>query len=205
MKAVNIRIGSTKDRLKRGGTVFDYYKIAINTRNFEINLFWKRSLFFAGFVSAVFAGYKGAPENSLLQTMLAWMGLLLSICWYLANKGSKYWYESWEKKVIYLEKQLGANLFRCWSIPHNTGCILFHGSFRSVSKLAIAVSFFIIITWAFIILRSLAIPIYKQLAITALHAGSVTIRDMGHLLINGVFFMLLFILGLFRSWWQVGA
>ncbi|WP_444861012.1 RipA family octameric membrane protein [Vibrio splendidus] len=38
---------SSKDAL----TNFEAYKVAIATRNFEIDLYWKRSLFFWGFIA----------------------------------------------------------------------------------------------------------------------------------------------------------
>ena len=70
----------------------------MDTRKFEIDLFWKRSLFFLGFISAAFIGFgalykKDAPELALL---LACFGLVCSVAWTLANRGSKYWQENWQ-------------------------------------------------------------------------------------------------------------
>ena len=48
--------------LKKGVMSLDNleaYKIAIETRNFEIKLFWQRSLFFAVFISVIFLGILG--------------------------------------------------------------------------------------------------------------------------------------------------
>jgi hypothetical protein len=33
------------------------FEVALKTRNFEIDLFWKRSFFFWRFISAAFVGY----------------------------------------------------------------------------------------------------------------------------------------------------
>lgn len=41
--------GMTKDEKR--------FRIAIETRAFEIDLFWKRSIFFWGFISVAFVGY----------------------------------------------------------------------------------------------------------------------------------------------------
>ena len=77
------------------------FEVAIDTRKFEIELFWKRSLFFWGFIAAAFIGYgtlvqAKAPELAL---MIGCFGLVCSVAWTLANRGSKYWQEAWEQKV----------------------------------------------------------------------------------------------------------
>lgn len=41
--------------------LFDF---SLQTRNFEIGLFWKRSLFFWGFISAGFIAYRLCSDQS---------------------------------------------------------------------------------------------------------------------------------------------
>src|ERR1700687_4058379 len=68
------------------------WSLMIQTRNLEIDLFWKRSLFFWGFISAAFVGYT-ALRQSELRTVLACFGTVCSCAWTLVNRGSKYWQE----------------------------------------------------------------------------------------------------------------
>lgn len=170
------------------GKAIDYYKIAIKTRDFEIKLFWHRSIFFAGFVSAVFTAYHTIGASSIiLKHLLTCVGILLSLCWCLANRGSKYWYESWEKKVCYLEKELGANLFACWSLPNKSGCLLFHGSFRSVSKLAMAVSYIVLLGWIVILGRMFILLVVPAPTIEV-------IKGFGIPVIYGLFLLMMIII-----------
>jgi hypothetical protein len=74
------------------------FDVAVQTRNLEIELFWKRSVFFWGFISAAFIGY-AALRQSEVRTLLACFGLVCSFAWTLVNRGSKYWQEAWETKV----------------------------------------------------------------------------------------------------------
>jgi hypothetical protein len=75
-------------------------EIALRLRQFEIELFWRRALFFWGFIAAAFVGlvstYSSHPRLSLAVSCF---GTVCALCWTLVNRGSKYWYETWEIKV----------------------------------------------------------------------------------------------------------
>jgi hypothetical protein len=73
------------------------FDVSVQTRNLEIELFWKRSLFFWGFISAAFIGY-AALRQSDLRILLACFGMVCSCAWTLVNRGSKYWQEAWENE-----------------------------------------------------------------------------------------------------------
>src|SRR5579862_2464549 len=91
-----------------------YFDVAADVRKFEIGLFWQRSLFFWGFIAAAFVGYVAIPKATGEQPRLgvACFGLVCSVAWTLLNRGSKYWQESWEKKVERHEVEvLGEELF----------------------------------------------------------------------------------------------
>src|SRR5271157_5024619 len=91
----------------------EIYKISIQTRNFEIELFWKRSLFFLGFIASAFVGFAATYRTNIsLGLVFACLGVVCSFAWSLANRGSKFWYEHWEKKVFETERGLGAHVFQ---------------------------------------------------------------------------------------------
>ena len=79
------------------------YEIALQTRNFEIDLFWRRSNYFAAINTAVAAGFfplKGTPYS----LVLCFLGITVAICWFLVNLGSKYWQSRWERRLAILEQ-----------------------------------------------------------------------------------------------------
>jgi hypothetical protein len=83
-------------------------KLAADARELEIKNFWQRSLFFWGFIAATAFAYgdvaKWSDHSRFLESLLAHFGLFSSFCWCYVNKGSKYWYESWERKLRDLER-----------------------------------------------------------------------------------------------------
>ena len=81
----------------------ELYKIAIDTRNFEINLFWQRSNYFLVLNTAIAIGTfsRVHPE---FQLPFAMFGIVTSCLWFRVNLGSKYWQVRWEHKVAELEK-----------------------------------------------------------------------------------------------------
>ncbi len=106
------------------------FNFANSCRDKEIDRFWTRGLYFWGFITASFAAYMavfnialGHNENGVqnalcLQNILAMsfmskfvLFVLAFICfvfclsWQLAHKASKYWQESWEKHIKYLEEK----------------------------------------------------------------------------------------------------
>jgi ATP-dependent protease ClpP protease subunit len=59
-----------------------HFDISLKIRNFEIDLFWKRSLFFWGFISAAFLAY-AALRQSELRIVVACFGMVCSCAWTL--------------------------------------------------------------------------------------------------------------------------
>ena len=84
---------------------------ALETRKFEIELYWKRTTYFWAFIASSFAGYFVVIKLTQFKEMtivVSMIGLLFSIGWYLANRGSKYWQKNWEAHVDMLEdEQIG--------------------------------------------------------------------------------------------------
>ena len=88
------------------------FRTAMDARSREIALFWQRAVFFWGFTAAAFVGVATSLEkHSRLALLLSCFGLVCSVCWSLANRGSKYWYEAWEMKVQREEDSIGGALF----------------------------------------------------------------------------------------------
>jgi len=80
----------------------DIYKTALDTRNFEISLFWQRSNYFLVLNTALGVGYFNVKwPDSLL---LALFGSLASLLWFRVNLGSKFWQSRWEQRLAIVER-----------------------------------------------------------------------------------------------------
>lgn len=124
------------------------FDVAVQIRNVEIELFWKRSVFFWGFIASAFIGYAGLRKDSPdLALVTACFGMVCSCAWTLLNRGSKYWQESWEGKVERFESDVTGKFFAEEEpIQYHKGCWLRARKF-SVSKLAIALSDYVSLLW----------------------------------------------------------
>jgi len=151
------------------------YKQAIDTRKFEIELYWKRATYFWAFIAVTFAGYglalKPYPipnaqagfstDQDRLVFLLSCFGFVLSFAWFFANRGSKQWQENWEHHVDHLEDEITGPLFKITlkrQPPQNcTDWVdfIFTGpSGHSVSKINQLVSLYITCIWLILIYNS---------------------------------------------------
>lgn len=109
--------------------VKEVLKKAWEVRNYEIDKYWSRTLYFVGFLSAILIAYVSlksskdtyvniysifpceiiskTDSNKPLYIVLMGLGSFISYIWYLVNRGSKFWQENWENHIDYLEKKLG--------------------------------------------------------------------------------------------------
>ena len=132
------------------------YEFACKARELELDLFWKRSLFFWGFIGAAFLAFANLRDNFALSAVIASFGLVCSVVWTLANRGSKFWYESWEQKVQKSEVQVTGRWFG--EAEESKADLAWLQSRRfSVSKLAIALSDYTAALWASLLLSRLAL------------------------------------------------
>lgn len=105
---------SFKDEKKRA----EAFKYAIDTRKFEIELYWKRATYFWTFIAAALAGYAAIQASSTIQdktdlsVVLCCLGVLFSFGWHCVNRGSKQWQENWENHVDMLETEVVGPLFK---------------------------------------------------------------------------------------------
>jgi hypothetical protein len=129
------------------------FRAAFQTRQFEIDLFWKRSLFFWGFIAAAFVAI-GTLKDAfpVLSLLVSGFGMVCSLTWTLVNRGSKYWQEQWESKIEKFEGQVTGPLFTTREPSQQKGWWL-SGRQYSVSKITIAVSDYVTLVWVCILLR----------------------------------------------------
>ena len=96
------------------------FKIVLATRNFEIELFWKRSSYFlalnTALATALAAGLFALPDESerelfgfLLKLLggICFVGSFICFAWMRVTLGSKYWSSHWEQVIIKEQKYIG--------------------------------------------------------------------------------------------------
>ena len=147
-------------------------EIALDTRKFEIGLYWKRTGYFVLFIGAVFIGYYkimqtaessiGKYQKEWLLLLLAALGFLLSLLWYMANRGSKFWQENWEAHIEELSTHLGIPIFGIIKSRKHSICNVMGQYPFSVSKVNQMVSLFITISWVLVFVKEvLSFPSLK--------------------------------------------
>jgi uncharacterized membrane protein len=135
-------------------------KSALNTRKFEIELYWKRATYFWAFIAASFAGYFAIISSDnidnyrILTILIAFIGFCFSLGWYFVNRGSKYWQENWEKHVDFLETDEQGPLFSVHLIPKDKRFHLNGYHKYSVSKTNQNLSLIITVIWCLIFVCS---------------------------------------------------
>lgn len=90
-------------------------QIALETRKFEIELYWKRAAYFWTFISAdiaafalIYARMEDDYKKIILMIIFSILGVCFSIGWYFVNRGSKYWQENWEDHIgVLVTKEIG--------------------------------------------------------------------------------------------------
>ncbi len=118
---------------------------AWKNRDFEIELYWKRATYFWAFIGATFAGYFIVLDysESYLRLVLAIMGFIFSLAWFLVNKGSKKWQENWEKHIDMLEDEITGPIYKT----------VLNRDAPSVSGVNMKVSLFVTVLWMFFIFQ----------------------------------------------------
>jgi bacitracin transport system permease protein len=142
----------------------DFYKL----RNFEISNLWQRSIFLFSMILLLFTGYGNLVfklleknENTLLIHELccfvALLGFVFSLIWIMMAKGSKAWFEVYEKKITSIEEILQINeIWRMGSrcTPHELDDNLLkrNAGPYSVSKLNIFIGQILVFVWLLIVI-----------------------------------------------------
>ena len=86
----------------------DIYKTVLDTRNFEISLFWQRSNYFLILNSGIAIGFFNLSRMPKLGSAL--FGFIVSLLWFRVNLGSKFWQSRWEHRLSEIEKQIAPNI-----------------------------------------------------------------------------------------------
>ena len=88
-------------------------------RQFEIRLYWHRSLFFWGFVLTLFAGLglmltaeKQTALTKLMSVGIVALGFFTTCAWYYIEQGSKAWQANWELHIDCLEDGITGKLYK---------------------------------------------------------------------------------------------
>lgn len=143
------------------------YKIALDTRKFEIELYWKRATYFWAFIGAIFiATYSmlnseflvgttdGDPQliiKKIIVILISILGFLFSLGWYFVNRGSKVWQENWETHISLLEDSLNGPLFKTLVKPNLDFWNLKSNYPFSVSKVNQILSLCVTVFWIVLI------------------------------------------------------
>lgn len=131
------------------------FRTSVNQIVLEIELFWKRALFFWGFIASAFVAFVSLKNSdSMFTLIIATFGLVCSFIWTLVNRGSKYWVDYWEEKVFQNERYVTGSLFfqPASKGAHQTFFWL-RGRRFSVTKLTIALSDYVFALWVGILIN----------------------------------------------------
>jgi len=134
------------------------FRQALESRKFEIELYWKRATYFWSFIAAAFAGYfvlisiDNINNFKPLTVVVSFIGTLFSLAWYLVNRGSKYWQENWENHVYLMEDEIIGPVFSTVLNPKSKNIWHITEEYPfSVSKINQILSFGVLLVWIFIL------------------------------------------------------
>ncbi|SCY60612.1 hypothetical protein SAMN02927916_2552 [Flavobacterium anhuiense] len=153
----NKNLPRTFKNLKEIYSINLYDKI-LELRKFEIENFWKRTLFFWGTIAIVLAGYFGSKVDEKYLIFISLIGLLYNIIFSLSIRGSKYWQEHWETMAVIYENELDFDLFKSetsYLIYKNSKHFITTPYRFSVSKLTMLLSDLTVILWFLLWLKDL--------------------------------------------------
>lgn len=117
-------IKSKTEKYEKESKLAKAYEVALDTRKFEIELYWKRATYFWAIAAVVLAAIGLVVANSIkddrlttfpilfmLET-LSCVGFIVTKAWQYVNLGGKFWQHNWELHVDVLEQEVLFPLFR---------------------------------------------------------------------------------------------
>lgn len=204
----------------------DFYRL----RDFEIKHLWQRSVFLTAFLVLCFTGYgyslsrmlDGVCENTCeIKTLLlheiacgiSLLGITFSIIWIMMAKGSKAWYEVYERRILDIESDIDLKIsegYRMCSpaIPRQLDHKLFStaaGKY-SVSRLNIVIGIILLVTW--LILWSIhycncLLLIYRQSSVP--NGCNVFITHFVFVIFVAVLLCIILVTAVCNKWAESGA
>lgn len=140
-------------------------EFALDIRKFEIDLYWKRAAYFWAFLALALGAYfavlgsKDISEKGEPLLLIACLGSVFSVAWYLVNRASKFWQTNWEKHVDLLEEETLGPLYKTVLIQNDLRfCHLLDAYPFSVSKINQILSLFVSIVF----LLLLAVTVHRH-------------------------------------------
>ncbi|MBD5413710.1 MAG: hypothetical protein HDR52_04735 [Treponema sp.] len=121
------------------------YEHAAKTREFEIELYWKRAGYFWAFIASIYTAFfsiqkefyydkfTGLKHGALPLLVLSALGFFFCLAWLLSSYASKHWQENWENHIDLLEDYVTGPLHKTYEA----------GTSYSVSKINIAAGYVI--------------------------------------------------------------
>ena len=172
-----------------------WIKAALNRaheiRQFEIRLYWQRSLFFWGFVITLFTGFGVLLNNDsrnldqeMAMLVISLLGLFICVAWFYVEKGSKAWQANWELHIDYLENDITGNLHKT-ALGNKV-------DFYSVSKINRSTIIAFIIVWLMASMYAASILIFKFQS-TEIYSLSLTASNGLESLLAGFLVLLIII------------
>ncbi len=127
-------------------------KYAYDIHKFEIELYWKRASYFWVLIGAALVAYIAVVASDSgnykreLSVVISCLGLVFSCAWLAVNKGSKFWQDHWENHVDMLEDEHIGPLYKI-VFNNDKSFWNYDGGRFSVSRINLAVSFYVMFLW----------------------------------------------------------
>ncbi|MFH6988348.1 hypothetical protein ACHRVW_11430 [Flavobacterium collinsii] len=137
------------------------FETALDTRKFEIELYWKRATYFWAFIAAMFIAYFAVFNSDKIDEirgvtiLISSLGYFFSLGWYFVNRGSKYWQKNWESHVDLLGAKIQGKLFSTIKNSNQEFIKLDKEYPFSVSKVNQLLSLIMLVTWFGLIIFSI--------------------------------------------------
>lgn len=115
---------SKTEKYEKESKLAKAYEVALDTRKFEIELYWKRATYFWAIAAVVLGAIGLVVANSIKDGRLATypilfmletlscVGFIVTKAWQYVNLGGKFWQHNWELHVDVLEQEVLFPMFR---------------------------------------------------------------------------------------------
>ena len=132
------------------------FNFAVDSRKFEIELYWKRATYFWAFILVCFTSIgltNQFPYSEMIRFLISCLGFFVTVAFWMINRGSKFWQENWEAHVDLLGETFIGPLYRYVIVSDKAKMYSIGSPWTfSVSRVNMYVSFILIIFWLILIL-----------------------------------------------------